>query len=93
MTPEHIDIISKAYGPEDGDGALQCTRRRDDRFELVIFHKNEDVTLFDLTRAELLHVGRRLQEIAYPSPSAETTKPTREEVAAAEKALGFPPTT
>lgn len=92
MTTEHIDIIAKTYDPEDGDGALQCTRRQNGKFELVIFHKNDDVTLFDLTRAELLHIGRRLQEIAYPSPSAETTKPTREEIAAAEKALGFPPT-
>jgi hypothetical protein len=69
--PVHYTVVTKTYGPEDGDGELQCTTRPNGRFELAIFHNNEDITLYDLTRAELLHVGRLLQSIASPDEKRE----------------------
>lgn len=63
MPVEHVKIIDKLYDPETGDGALELTKRADGKFDLVIYRNNDDITLYGLTRKELIHVQHTLQGI------------------------------
>lgn len=57
-------LTERVYAPETGHGGFECIGRQDGKFDLVIYHNDDDMTLWGLTARDLSDIGAKLREIA-----------------------------
>lgn len=64
MPAKHHRLLTKVYDAESGDGGLELAEREDGKFELTVYHNNEDLTVYSITPSELEAIAKKFMALA-----------------------------
>lgn len=64
MSHTYYRLADKVYDPETGTGELECVKRADGNFDLVVYCGDKDLTMYGLRPRELADVGSAMIALA-----------------------------